>query len=117
MSEAVSDSGLSAEEVQGHGREERRDALLMMQMEGHHFAQSFGELGLHELHASIGALHTHTNKQTHNGIKRQYAISNKTWVFHFTSPERNFQSEVRSRKVVIVYRELSSVCVCAFTAG
>lgn len=37
------------------------------------------------------------------------------------SPEENFQSEVRSVKVVIVYRELSSVyvgaAVYAFTAG
>lgn len=52
----TSDSGLSAEEVEGHCRKERWDALLVMQMKGHHLVKSFGELCLHELHASIGAL-------------------------------------------------------------
>lgn len=65
----TSDGGLPAEEVEGHGGEERRDALLVMQMKGHHLSQSFGELGLHELHASARALHTET--RAHTGIKRQ----------------------------------------------
>jgi len=59
----TSDDRLSAEEVEGHGGEERRHALLVVQVEGHHLAQGFGELGLHQLHASIGALKTH--KHTH----------------------------------------------------
>lgn len=65
----TSDGGLPAEEVEGHGGEERRDALLVMQMKGHHLSQSFGELGLHELHASARALHMET--RAHTGIKRQ----------------------------------------------
>lgn len=57
MPELVSDGGLSAEEVEGHCREECWDALLVVQVKGHHLCQSFGELRFHELHASIGALH------------------------------------------------------------
>lgn len=81
----TSDCGLSAEEVEGHSREERWDALLVMQMKGHHLSQSFGELGLHELHASIGALRTHTNTDT----SKQCAISNNTTcVFHYIHLKR-----------------------------
>lgn len=61
----VSDGGLSAEEVKGQRRQERRDALLVMKVKGNHLSQSFGELCLHELHASIGALHVQTHKHTH----------------------------------------------------
>lgn len=65
-----SDGGLSAEEVKGHGRQEGWDALLVMKMKGNHLSQSFGELRLHELHASIGALHTHKhNKPEPTGPK------------------------------------------------
>lgn len=56
VSEVLSDRGLPAEEVEGHSGEEGWDALLMMQMKGHHLPQSFGELCLHELHAAIRAL-------------------------------------------------------------
>lgn len=57
--------------------------------------------------------HTHTPKDN-----TQYQIRHG---YSSTSPEKNFQSEVRSVKVVVVYRELSSVyvrvSVYAFTAG
>ena len=75
---ATSDGCLSAEEVEGHGGEECRDALLVVQMKGHHLPQCFGELCLHELHASVGALHTHTQKKTihkYQTIRPGFSIS------------------------------------------
>lgn len=63
MSKTLLDCSLPAEEFEGHGGEEHWDALLMMQMKSHHLSKSFGKLCLHELHTSVGALHTHTPTQ------------------------------------------------------
>ncbi len=109
----TSDCGLSAEEVEGHSREERRDALLVMQMKGHHLSQSFGELGLHELHASIGALRAHTHK--HTGVKRPYAIlNNTTWVFHYIHLQRKtFKVKQDHLKLLLSIGDCQAcVCVC-----
>jgi len=89
LNTCTSDCGLSAEEIEGHGREEGRDALLVMQMKGHHFSQSLGELRFHELHAPVGALH---QKTTHD-IKQLHPF-----------PAKNFQSEAGSLQVAHVDR-------------
>lgn len=101
----LSDCGLSAEEVEGHGGEERWDALLVMQMKSHHLSQSFGELCFHKLHASVGALNqntTHNNKQ-----------SDPLHLFPHT--QKNFQSEASSLKSCCSLLGISvcaCVCVC-----
>lgn len=98
----LSDCGLSAEEVEGHGGEERWDALLVMQMKSHHLSQSFGELCFHKLHASVGALNqnrTHNNKQS----DPLHLLPHK---------KKTFKVKQAHLKVVILYKELVCECVC-----
>lgn len=71
--------GLSAEEVEGHCREEYWDAVLVMQMKGNHLSQGLGEFCFHELHTSTGALrarqrtHTHTHIKIHQTLRPGYS--------------------------------------------
>lgn len=108
----TSDGGLSAEEVEGHGGEERRDALLVMQMKGHHLSQSFGELGLHELHASIRALHTETRAHRY----QKTIPNNKTWAFHYIPLQRkSFKVKQAHLKLLLSRGDCQvsmRMCVC-----